>query len=46
MEASLCPISHLPELSTTSCKAARLLFKYDLHINVARELAGKHLMWR
>ena len=46
MGASLCPISHLPELSTTSCKAACSLFRYHLHINAARELAEKHLMWR
>ena len=41
-----CPISHLLETSTISCKAACLLFRHHLHINVARELVGKHLMWR
>ena len=46
MGASPYPISHLPEPSTTSCKAACLLFRHHLHINIARELAGKHLMWR
>ena len=46
MGVSSYPISHLPKLSTTSRKAARSLFKYHLHINVARELAGKHLLWR
>ena len=46
MGASPCPISHLPEPSTTSCKAACLLFRHHLHINAARELARKHLMWR
>ena len=44
--ASSCPISHLLELSTTSCKVTHSLFKYHLHINTARDLAGKHLMWR
>ena len=39
-----CPISHLLEPSTISCKAACLLFKHHLHINAARELVGKHLM--
>ena len=46
MGASPCPISHLPEPSTISYNAAYLLFKHHLHINAARELAGKHLMWR
>ena len=32
------------EPSTLSCKAACLLFRYHLHINAARELAGQHLM--
>ena len=41
-----CPIQHLPEPSTSSCKAASPLFKHHLHINAARELAGMHLMWR
>ena len=44
MGASPYPISQLPEPSTTSCKAACLLFMYYLHINATRELAGKHLM--
>ena len=44
--ASPCPISHLLEPSTISCKAAYLLFRHHLHINAARELVGKHLMWR
>ena len=44
--ASPCPISHLLEPSTISCKAACLLFRHHLHINAARELVGKHLMRR
>ena len=43
---SLCPIQHLLELPLGSCKAAPLLFRYHLHINVARELVGKSLMRR
>ena len=39
----LCPLSPLLEPSTLSCKAAGLLFRHHLHINVARELAGQHL---
>ena len=46
LEASLYPISHLLEPSTISYKATCLLFRHHLHINVARELVGKHLMWR
>ena len=46
MGASPCPISHLSEPFTTSYKVARLLFRYHLYINAARELAGKYLMWR
>ena len=42
----LCPIPHLLECSTLSCKAACLLFRNHLHINAARELAGQHLMRR
>ena len=34
----------LLEPSTLSCKAACSLFRHHLHINVARELAGQHLM--
>ena len=45
MGAFPCPILHLPEPFTTSCKAACLLFRYYLHINAARELAGKHLIF-
>ena len=41
-----CPISHILEPSTISCKAACLLFRHHLYINAARELVGKHLMWR
>ena len=41
-----CPILHLLEPSAISCKAACLLFRHHLHINAARELVGKHLMWR
>ena len=44
--ASPCPIPHLLELSTISCKVACLLFRHHLHINAARELVGNHLMWR
>ena len=44
--ASSCPISHLLEPFTTGYKAACLLFRHHLHINAARELGGKHLMWR
>ena len=40
----LCSPSPLLEPSTLSCKAACLLFRYYLHINTARELAGQHLM--
>ena len=43
---SSCPIQHLLELSTDNCKAARSLFRYHIHINAARELVGKHLIWR
>ena len=43
---SPCPIPHLLEPFTISCKAACLLFRHHLHINAARELVGKHLMWR
>ena len=40
--------SFLPflESSILSWKAARLLFRHHLHINAARRLAGRHLMWR
>ena len=42
------PFSLLPlpllESSILSCKAACSLFRHHLHINVARELAGQHLM--
>ena len=41
----VCPISHLLEPSTISCKAACLLFRHHLQINAVRELVGKHLMW-
>ena len=41
-----CPILHLLEPSTLSCKATCLLFRHHLHINVARELAGQYLMRR
>ena len=44
--ASPCPISHLLEPSTISCKTACLLFRHHLHINAARELIEKYLMWR
>ena len=44
--ASPCPILHLLEPSTISYKAACLQFRHHLHINAARELVGKHLMWR
>ena len=37
-------LSHLTPPWTTSCKVARSLFRYHLHINTARELAGQHLM--
>ena len=40
------PITHLLEPSIISCKTACLLFRHHLHINAARELVGKHLMWR
>ena len=39
-----CSPSPLLEPSTLSYKAACLLFRHHLHINVARELAGQHLM--
>ena len=41
-----CNILHLLEPSAISCKTACLLFRHHFHINVARELVGKHLMWR
>ena len=41
-----CPILHLLESSTISCKAACLLFRHHLHINAAKGLVGKHLMRR
>ena len=44
--ASPYPITHLLEPSIISCKTACLLFRHHLHINAARELVGKHLMWR
>ena len=34
------------ESSILSWKAARSLFRYHLHINAARRLAGRHLMRR
>ena len=40
----LCFPLPLLEPSTLSCKAACSLFRYHLHINAARELAGQHLM--
>ena len=40
----LCSPLPLLEPSTLSCKAACSLFRYHLHINAARELAGQHLM--
>ena len=40
----LCSPLPLLEPSTLSCKAACLLFRYHLHINADRELAGQHLM--
>ena len=40
----LCSPLPLLEPSTLSCKAACSLFRHHLHINVARELAGQHLM--
>ena len=42
----LCSPLPFLEPSTLSCKAACSLFKNHLHINVARELAGQHLMRR
>ena len=42
----LCSPLPLLEPSTLSCKAACSLFRHHLHINVARELAGQHLMRR
>ena len=43
---SFLSFQHLPEPSTSSCKAAWPLFKHHLHINAAKELVGRHLMWR
>ena len=40
----LCSPFPFLEPSTLSCKAACSLFRYHLHINAARELAGQHLM--
>ena len=47
VESSFSP-SLLPflESSILSWKAARSLFRYHLHINAARRLAGRHLMRR
>ena len=42
----LCSPLPLLEPSTLSCKATCSLFRHHLHINVARELAGQHLMRR
>ena len=44
--APSCPIQHLPGPLNSSCKTAWPRFKYHLHINAARELVGRHLMWR
>ena len=41
-----CPIQHLLEPPTSSCKAASSLFRHHLHINVARELVERQLMRR
>ena len=46
LETTSCPIQHLPEPSTSNCKAASSLFLYHLYINAAIELAEMHLMWR
>ena len=37
---------HFLESSILNCKAAYSLFRYHLHINAARRLAGQHLMRR
>ena len=42
----LCSPLPLLEPSTLSYKTACSLFRHHLHINVARELAGQHLMRR
>ena len=42
----LCSPLPLLEPSTLNCKAVCSLFRHHLHINVARELAGQHLMRR
>ena len=42
----LCSPLPLLEPFTLSCKVACSLFRYHLHINTARELAGQHLMRR
>ena len=41
-----CPIQHLLEPPTSSCKAVSSLFRHHLHINAARELVERQLMWR
>ena len=41
-----CPIQHLLEPPTNSCKVASSLFRHQLHINVARELVERQLMQR
>ena len=41
-----CPIQHLLEPSTSSCKTALSLFRYQLHINATRELVERQLMQR
>ena len=40
----LCFPLPLLEPFTLSCKAACLLFRHHLHVNVAKELVGQHLM--
>ena len=46
LRAPSCPIQHLLEPSNSSYKAMWSLFRYHIYINAARELVGRHLMWR
>ena len=42
----LCHINLLPKLLGSSCESEKPLLRYHFHINAARVLVVKHLMWR
>ena len=42
----LCHINLLSKLLGSSCESEKPLLKYHFHINAARMLVVKHLMWR